>query len=98
VPVRDASDEPRRHRVLPDACVDVVWTGGRLTVAGPATGPVVVDLPAGAASMGVRFRIGAAGAALGVPAGELLDASVPLVWRGVVTVHALKLLRGNGRL
>jgi AraC-like DNA-binding protein len=76
--LRDPADEPRRHRVLPDACVDVVWADGSLVVAGPATGHVIVDLPAGAASMGVRFRIGAAGAALGVPAGELLDATVAL--------------------
>jgi AraC-like DNA-binding protein len=80
--LRDPSPEPQRHRVLPDACVDVVWAAGRLAVAGPATGPVLVDIPAGAASLGVRFRVGAAGAALGLPAGELLDASVPLedVW------------------
>jgi AraC-like DNA-binding protein len=80
--LRDPAPEPRTHRVLPDACVDVVWTGGRLVVAGPATGPALVDVPAGAASLGVRFRIGAAGAALGLPAAELLDATVPLgdVW------------------
>jgi AraC-like DNA-binding protein len=76
--LRDPAAQPHRHRVLPDACVDVVWAGGRLVVAGPATGPVMVDLPAGAASMGVRFRVGAAGAALGVPAGELVDATVAL--------------------
>jgi AraC-like DNA-binding protein len=74
--LRDAEAQPRRHRVLPDACVDVVWADGRLLVAGPATGPVVVELPAGTASMGVRFRVGAAGAALGMPAGELLDSTV----------------------
>lgn len=80
--VRGAAPVARRVRVLPDACVDVVWVDGRLLVAGPATGPAMVDLPAGAASMGVRFRVGAAGAALGVSAGDLLDASVPLedVW------------------
>jgi AraC-like DNA-binding protein len=80
--LRDAEAQPRSHRVLPDACVDVVWVAGRLVVAGPATGPAIVDLPAGATSMGVRFRVGAAGAALGLPAGELLDASVPIedVW------------------
>jgi AraC-like DNA-binding protein len=76
--IRDAVAEQRSQRVLPDACADIVWVDGRLVVAGPATRPAIVDLPAGAASMGVRFRIGAAGAALGVPAGELLDASVPL--------------------
>ena len=80
--IRDPPANPRRQRVIPDACVDIVWIGGRLIVAGPATGPVIVEIPPGAASMGVRFRVGAAGAALGVPADELLDASVPLddVW------------------
>jgi Helix-turn-helix domain len=76
--MRDPTPVARRHRVLPDACVDVVSAGGRLLVAGPATGPVVADIPAGTPTFGVRFRVGAAGAALGVPAGELLDASVPL--------------------
>lgn len=76
--LRDAEPQPRRHRVLPDACVDVVWADGRVVVAGPATGPVLVELPAGTTSMGVRFRVGAAGAALGVPAGELLDSAVAL--------------------
>lgn len=79
---RDGEPEGRRGRVLPDACVDVVWIGERLVVAGPATGPVLTDVPAGAPAFGVRFRIGAAGAALGVPASALLDATVPLedVW------------------
>jgi AraC-like DNA-binding protein len=80
---RDAASEPRRQPVFPDACVDVVWVAGhRLVVAGPATAPAVSDVPAGAAVMGVRFRVGAAGAALGIPAHELLDATVPLedVW------------------
>jgi AraC-like DNA-binding protein len=58
--------------------VDVVWTGERLVVAGPATGPVMAKVPAGAAAMGVRFRVGAAGAALGLPAAELLDATIAL--------------------
>ena len=77
--VRDPAPEAYVQRVLPDACVDVVWTGGsRLAVAGPATGPALVDVPAGAQVMGVRFRVGAAGAALGLPAAELLDLAVPL--------------------
>jgi AraC-like DNA-binding protein len=80
--INDAADAAQRRRVLPDACVDVVWAGGRLVVAGPATQAAMVDVPAGAASMGVRFKVGAAGAALGLPAGELIDASPALedVW------------------
>jgi AraC-like DNA-binding protein len=74
--IRDAEPRARTQRVLPDACVDVVWSGERLVVAGPATGPVLARVPARAAAVGVRFRVGAAGAALGLPAAELLDATV----------------------
>jgi AraC-like DNA-binding protein len=80
---RDAAPEAREVPVLPDACVDVVWIDGHeLLVAGPSTGPVTSAVPAGATVLGVRFRVGAAGAALGVPARELIDATVPLenVW------------------
>ena len=71
---------PRTHRILPDACVDIVSVGGTLHVAGPATRAHLTT--AGGATFGVRFRIGAAGAALGLPASELLDLNVPLedVW------------------
>src|SRR3954469_20876660 len=80
---RDPEPAPHVHRIVPDACADVVWVQGeRLSVAGPATGPVVSDVPAGAAAIGVRFGGGAAGSALGVSAGELLDRTVDLddVW------------------
>ena len=72
---------PRTHRILPDACVDIVSVNGRLIVAGPAT-RAHCSTTRRAAAFGVRFRVGAAGAALGLPAAELLDASVPLedVW------------------
>jgi AraC-like DNA-binding protein len=68
--------------VLPDGCVDVVWTGSELVLAGPATEVVHPRLRPGLTKLGVRFRVGAAGAALGVPAHELRDATVPLadVW------------------
>lgn len=69
-------------RVLPDACVDVVWTRGELVVAGPATRPDFAVATPGQGRCGVRFRVGAAGAALGLPASELLDEVVPLaeIW------------------
>jgi AraC-like DNA-binding protein len=49
---------------------------------------VLSDVPAGAVAIGVRFRVGAAGSALGVPAGELLDSTVELedVW-GLPALH-----------
>ena len=73
----------RSHRIVPDACADIVWiTGRRLLVAGPSTGPVVSTIPRGGSAVGVRFRVGAAGSALGVPARELLDgyADLEAVW------------------
>jgi AraC-like DNA-binding protein len=77
---RDDHDEPGTHRILPDACVDIVSVNGRLIVAGPATQAHLATTTG--PTFGVRFRVGAAGAALGMPAAELLDVSVPLedVW------------------
>jgi AraC-like DNA-binding protein len=63
--------------VLPDACIDLVWSGGVVVVAGPDTRPVPAART-GRTVVGLRFRPGAAPAALGVPASALLDARVPL--------------------
>jgi AraC-like DNA-binding protein len=63
-------------RVLPDACVDVIWDGNRVFVAGPDTGPVVTHAVPGTAYTGVRVRPGHAPAVLGRPADELTDRRV----------------------
>lgn len=69
-------DDGFTDRVLPDACIDVIWDGIDLFVAGPDTGPVIrVDLP-GSFFAGVRFRPGHAPAFLGLPAAELRDQRV----------------------
>src|SRR3954452_2682227 len=70
--------------VLPDGCVDVVWTGSELVGAAPATRAVLPRIERDPVKLGVRFRVGAAGAALGLPADELLDETVPLseIWGG----------------
>ncbi|WP_245239095.1 helix-turn-helix domain-containing protein [Streptomyces sp. MZ04] len=65
--------------VLPDGCMDLLWSGGRLLVAGPDTrayhpGPAV----AAARYVGIRFYPGTAPAYLGVPAHELRDRRVEL--------------------
>jgi AraC-like DNA-binding protein len=81
--IRDPEPAARVHRVVPDGCADVVWIQGvGLRIAGPATGPVLSEVPSGSAAMGVRFRVGAAGSALGVAARELVDRTVALddVW------------------
>jgi AraC-like DNA-binding protein len=68
--------------VLPDGCMDLLWTEGRLLVAGPDTRAYVPEgVPGGWA--GVRFFPGTAPALLGVPAHELRDRTVELadLWR-----------------
>jgi AraC-like DNA-binding protein len=62
--------------VLPDGVADVVLADGRLTVVGPATRVIAPGLTPGTPVLGVRFRVGAAGAALGVPAAELRDLAI----------------------
>jgi AraC-like DNA-binding protein len=65
-----------RRPVLPDACIDLVWDGAALHVAGPdtAAAPVV----AAQSFVGLRFRPGVAPVFLGVAAHELRDRHVPL--------------------
>jgi AraC-like DNA-binding protein len=74
----------RPRTVLPDGCLDLMWLGGELVVAGPDTGPVPSSLAAGTEIAAVRFRPGAAPAVLGVPASALRDQRVPLasLWSG----------------
>ncbi|MFI9719219.1 helix-turn-helix domain-containing protein [Streptomyces sp. NPDC052396] len=69
---------PAPLRVLPDGCLDLIWTGGRLLVAGPDTGAHLVTGPPGASATGLRFAPGTAPALLSVPAVELRDRRVPL--------------------
>jgi AraC-like DNA-binding protein len=66
-----------RHeqKIVPDACVDLICAGGRLTVAGPDTRPRIVTLESASRLVGVRLRPGTAGAILRLPASELRDAS-----------------------
>lgn len=70
-------------RVLPDGCLDLVWTGGNLLVAGPDTVAQLVRRLPGESSVGLRFAPGTAVGVLGVAAWELRDRRVPLdqVWR-----------------
>jgi AraC-like DNA-binding protein len=64
--------------VLPDACIDIIWDGASLFVAGPDSGPVPIIPRAGQFFAGLRFLPGRAPGFLGVPASELLDSRVPL--------------------
>lgn len=73
------------QRIVPDACVDVMWhrESGRLWVAGPDTRAHVARAVPGEL-VGVRFHTGHAAAGLGVPADALRDERVELaeLWAG----------------
>ncbi|MFD9870003.1 DUF6597 domain-containing transcriptional factor [Streptomyces niveus] len=82
-------DDGPLYPVLPDGCMDLLWTGGRLSVAGPDThafAPKLTKSGGGgfADVVGVRFAPGVAPALLGVPAHELRDQRVELadLWPG----------------
>lgn len=69
--------DPDAEPVLPDGCMDVIWNGVRLFVAGPDTGPVADD-HGGDFAVGLRFRPGMAPLFLGTRADELRGARVEL--------------------
>jgi hypothetical protein len=86
---RVAPDEPAHTvRVVPDACVDVVWfAGAEPLIAGPDTGPAPELLRPGTLVAGARFRPGAAAGFLGVASSELRDRRLPLAaaWGGAAS-------------
>jgi AraC-like DNA-binding protein len=75
---------PEVDRVLPDGCVDVIWDGQRLFVAGPDLTAEQLERAAGSTMVGVRLRPGRAPALLRVGACELTDMRVDLnaLWGG----------------
>lgn len=66
------------HRVLPDGCLDLLWTDGRLTVAGPDTVAYIASWRPGTPFVGLRLGSGVGPRVLGLPAHELRDQRVPL--------------------
>lgn len=71
------SASTRASPVLPDGCMDLLYSEGRLLVAGPDTRAHVPDGPP-VPWAGIRFFPGAAPPLLGVPAHELRDRRVEL--------------------
>ncbi|MFF3110800.1 helix-turn-helix domain-containing protein [Kitasatospora sp. NPDC057904] len=69
---------PSAAPVLPDGCMDLLWTAGRLLVAGPDTHAFRPGPGLAGPWAGVRFYPGTAPALLGVPAHELRDRRVDL--------------------
>jgi AraC-like DNA-binding protein len=81
---RSASRANRVSRILPDGCIDLIWSSGGVMVAGPDTTARLVSIPAGVEYVAVRFAPGQAPGLLGIPAHELRDAQPDLddVWPG----------------
>ncbi|EOM77551.1 AraC family transcriptional regulator [Rhodococcus rhodnii LMG 5362] len=67
------------HLLVPDACVDVLWIRGvGMRVCGPETAAWTFRLPPGTEAVGVRFRPGAAPAALACSAAEMQNIRIGL--------------------
>jgi AraC-like DNA-binding protein len=66
------------HRVSPDGCADILFTGGRLQLVGPMT--VWQDFPLAPDQrlFGVRFRPGAWRPLVGAPCDSLTDRLLPM--------------------
>lgn len=75
---RRAEPTARDYRVLPDGCLDLIWSEGRLLVAGPDTGPQLGSNSPGTSYTGLRFAPGVGPAVFGVPADALTDQRLPL--------------------
>ena len=91
---------PFTDRVLPDACIDLIWDGRRLFVAGPDTGPVPIAPEPGGVFAGLRFRPGLAPSVLGVPAAALLDQRIDAaeVWNDLDMAAVVDRLHGAASL
>ncbi len=73
------SGDPYAHRVLPDACIDIVFVNDELpAVVGPYMESFIARLPPGTNIIGARFHPGRAFAFLGHSASALLNQAVPV--------------------
>ena len=72
-------DAEHAQPVLPDACLDILWTDDEEPmVAGPSTRAFVSTVAPGTIVVGARFRPGGSAGVLGVDASELQDRHLPL--------------------
>jgi len=75
---RDGRPEATVGRILPDGCMDLIWDGTRLVVAGPDTRARWHATTPGQSFVGLRFSRGIGPGVLGFPADELRDLSADL--------------------
>jgi AraC-like DNA-binding protein len=67
------------HRVLPDACIDIVLIRDEAPMlVGPWDVPLLARLKVGTSITGARLRPGRASCLLGMPASELLNQAIPI--------------------
>lgn len=78
----DAGTAPRPGRIFPDGCMDLIWDGGRLVVAGPDTKARWHLAAPNAATVGLRFSRGTGPTFLGTAADAVRDVTTGLdgVW------------------
>jgi AraC-like DNA-binding protein len=70
---RTVGPVPELTRILPDGCLDLVWDGRRLFVAGPDSTARQHRSRAGVSYVALRFSGGTGPALLGMPADEVRD-------------------------
>ena len=69
-------------RILPDGCMDLLWDGREISIAGPDTHAQLFASRPGSVMTGLRFAPGDAPRLLGTPADQFTDQRVPLdqIW------------------
>lgn len=65
-------------RIRPDGCMDLIWDGERLLIAGPDTATATFTTDRPSELVAVRFDPGIAPLVLGCPAAELVDSRIDL--------------------
>lgn len=85
--------------ILPDGCMDLIWDGDRILVAGPDSTVARHLTPAAATLTAVRFDPGVAPTVLGAPASEFTDRRVDLadVWPAARLAPWIAGLRNSDR-
>lgn len=81
---RQGDADPLPAQVLPDGCVDLIWDGRALFVAGPDRCASTAALAPGSVLSGVRLAAGAGAGLLGVPLHAIADQRIALeaLWGG----------------
>ncbi|UYB52657.1 helix-turn-helix domain-containing protein [Xanthomonas sp. AM6] len=81
---RQGDADPLPAQVLPDGCVDLIWDGRALFVAGPDRCASTATLAPGSVLSGVRLAAGAGAGLLGEPLHAIVDQRIALeaLWGG----------------